>query len=176
VFKLYPWEWLVADRFGSRLLDLALSGRGPLWIEPPWKMLLSNKALLAALWHLYPNHPNLLPAYLNEPGPLKEWVAKPLHGREGDNIKIHAPGISLEQPGGYGREGWCYQQYQPLPDFDGNHPVLGLWVVDGESVGCGIRESDGPITDYFCRFVPNTIDAPAPLSVQAHSSKAGIAL
>jgi hypothetical protein len=26
----------------------------------------------------------------------------------------------------------------------------------------GIRESDGPITDYFCRFVPNTIDAPAP--------------
>jgi hypothetical protein len=51
--------------------------------------------------------------------------------------------------------------------------------VDGESVGCGIRESDGPITDYFCRFVPNAIDAPAPLppaSHQAHSSKAGIAL
>ena len=54
--------------------------------------------------------------------------------------------------------------------------MLGLWVVDGESVGCGIRESDGPITDYFCRFVPNTIDAPAPASNQAHSSKAGIAL
>jgi glutathionylspermidine synthase len=145
-------------------------------------MLLSNKALLAALWHLYPDHPNLLPAYLNEPGPLKEWVAKPLHGREGDNIRIHAQGISMEQPGGYGREGWCYQQFHPLPDFDGNHPVLGLWVVDGESVGCGIRESDGPITDYFCRFVPNTIDAPAPLSAQAQSSasikssKAGIAL
>jgi glutathionylspermidine synthase len=24
------------------------------WYEPAWKMFLSNKALLAALWHLYP--------------------------------------------------------------------------------------------------------------------------
>jgi glutathionylspermidine synthase len=177
IFKLYPWELMMKEPFGHRLLERA---HNPRWVEPAWKMLLSNKALLAALWHLYPGHPNLLPAYLDGPGPLKEWVAKPLHGREGDNIRIHAEGISLEQPGGYGREGWCYQQFHRLPDFDGNHPVLGLWVVDGESVGCGIRESDGPITDYFCRFVPNTIDAPAPLSVQAHSaansSKAGIAL
>jgi glutathionylspermidine synthase len=173
IFKLYPWELMMKEPFGHRLLERA---HNPRWVEPAWKMLLSNKALLAALWHLYPQHPNLLPAYLNEPGPLKEWVAKPLHGREGDNIKIHAHGINLEQPGGYGREGWCYQQYHPLPDFDGNHPVLGLWVVDGESVGCGIRESDGPVTDYFCRFVPNTIDAAAPLSAAANSSKAGIAL
>jgi hypothetical protein len=43
-------------------------------------------------------------------------------------------------------------------------------------VGCGIRESDGPVTDYFCRFVPNTIDAPAPLSAVANSTKAGIVL
>ena len=173
IFKLYPWELMMKEPFGHRLLERA---HNPRWVEPAWKMLLSNKALLAALWHLYPNHPNLLPAYLDNPGPLKEWVAKPLHGREGDNIRIHAPGINLEQPGGYGREGWCYQQYQQLPDFDGNHPVLGLWVVDGESVGCGIRESDGPITDYFCRFVPNTIDAPAPLGAGTSSSKAGITL
>ena len=164
IFKLYPWELMMKEPFGQRLLQRA---HNPRWVEPAWKMLLSNKALLAALWHLYPDHPNLLPAYLNDPGPLKEWVAKPLHGREGDNISIHAPGIEIQQPGGYGREGWCYQQYHSLPDFDGNHPVLGLWVVDGESVGCGIRESDGPITDYFCRFVPNTIDAPAPFRAQA---------
>ncbi|MET4093839.1 glutathionylspermidine synthase family protein [Arthrobacter sp. UYCu712] len=176
MFKLYPWELMMKEPFGHRLLQRA---HNPRWVEPAWKMLLSNKALLAALWHLYPDHPNLLPAYLDGPGPLKEWVAKPLHGREGDNIKIHAAGINLEQPGGYGREGWCYQQFHALPDFDGNRPVLGLWVVDGESVGCGIRESDGPITDYFCRFVPNTIDSPAPpvpSSNQSHSSKAGITL
>jgi glutathionylspermidine synthase len=93
---------------------------------------------------------------------MEEWVAKPLHGREGDNIRIHAKGVEIEQPGDYGAEGWCYQAWNPLPDFDGNHPVLGAWVVDGESVGVGIRESDGFVTDYFCRFVPNIINAPAP--------------
>ena len=90
IFKLYPWELMMKEPFGHRLLQRA---HNPRWVEPAWKMLLSNKALLAALWHLYPDHPNLLPAYLDGPGPLKEWVAKPLHGREGDNIRIHAAGI-----------------------------------------------------------------------------------
>ncbi len=33
-------------------------------MEPPWKLLMSNKSLLALLWLMYPNHPNLLPCYL----------------------------------------------------------------------------------------------------------------
>jgi glutathionylspermidine synthase len=159
MFKLYPWELMMKEEFGMHVLDDPQAVR---WMEPAWKMFLSNKALLAALWHLYPDHPNLLPAYLDTPKDMTEWVAKPLHGREGDNIIIHAKGVDIAQPGDYGSEGWCYQQWYPLPDFYGNRPVLGAWVVDGESVGVGIRESDGPITDYFCRFVPNIIDAPAP--------------
>jgi glutathionylspermidine synthase len=159
MFKLYPWELMMREEFGRQIL--AHPGTVQ-WYEPAWKMLLSNKALLAALWKLYPDHPNLLPAYLDEPNGMTEWVAKPLHGREGDNIVVFTEDGTYSQPGDYGAEGWCYQQWYPLPDFDGNHPVLGTWVVDGESVGVGIRESDGYITDYFCRFVPNIIDAPAP--------------
>lgn len=160
IFKLYPWEMMMKEEFGDNILDFPTATN---WFEPAWKMLLSNKALLAALWHLYPGHPNLLPSYMETPREMTEWVAKPLHGREGDNIIIHADGVKISQPGGYGAEGWCYQAWHPLPDFDGNRPVLGAWVVDGESVGVGIRESDGPITDYYCRFVPNTIAAPAPV-------------
>ena len=37
------------------------------WIEPAWKLLLSNKALLAVLWEMYPGHDYLLPAYLDSP-------------------------------------------------------------------------------------------------------------
>jgi glutathionylspermidine synthase len=160
IFKLYPWEHMMKEDFGRNIREWPVMTR---WYEPAWKMFLSNKALLAALWHLYPGHPNLLPSYLEGPNGMEEWVAKPLHGREGDNIRIHARGVELEQPGDYGAEGWCYQAWSPLPDFDGNHPVLGSWIVDGEAVGVGIRESDGYITDYFCRFVPNVIDAPAPV-------------
>ncbi len=161
IFKLYPWELMMKEEFGQKILDWPVMTR---WVEPAWKMFLSNKALLAALWHLYPDHPNLLPSYLDGPHGMEEWVAKPLHGREGDNIRVHAHGLEIEQPGGYGAEGWCYQAWHPLPSMDGNRPVLGCWVVDGESVGVGIRESDGYITDYFCRFVPNIINAPAPVT------------
>lgn len=98
IFKLYPWEWLTTDSFGPHVLDTLDNGGGTgstLWIEPAWKMLLSNKALLAILWELYPGHPHLLPAYLDGPRELATttgYVAKPLLGREGAGITVHDPG------------------------------------------------------------------------------------
>lgn len=155
IFKLYPWEDLVYDDFGKKILAFPETTQ---WIEPAWKMLISTKALLPAMWHLYPDHENLLPAYLDGPNGMTEWVKKPLHGREGDNITIHAPGVDLETPGEYGHEGFCYQKFNPLPDFNGNRAVIGSWVVDGKAVGGAIRESDGYVTDYYARFVPHIID------------------
>lgn len=162
VFKLYPWEWLVTDAFGAHAVEqLATepSASRTQWIEPIWKMLLSNKALLAVLWELFPGHPNLLPAYLDGPRDLDRHVAKPLLGREGEAIRITGAGRdSIRQPGGRGTERWCHQQYTPLPDYDGNRPVLGSWTVAGQPAGLGIRESDGPVTDYYARFVPHLIE------------------
>ncbi|MGZ0205144.1 glutathionylspermidine synthase family protein [Streptomyces sp. RM1] len=158
IFKLYPWEWLTTDAFGGHVLDTLDNGGGSgstLWIEPAWKMLLSNKALLAVLWELYPGHPNLLPAHLDGPRDLAAtgYVAKPLLGREGEGITLHPPGIpSATRP-----DACCYQQLAPLPVFDGNHVVLGAWVVDGEPAGLGIRESAGPVTDEYARFLPHVI-------------------
>jgi glutathionylspermidine synthase len=159
-FKLYPWEDMLSDEFGDRLLADPDSTR---WIEPLWKVLLSNKALLAALWALYPGHENLLPAYLDKPWGMESFIAKPLHGREGDGIKWTLSGVEHASPAqNYGSEGYCYQLWSPPAAFDGNYPVLGSWVVDGQAAGLGIRESDGPITDYWARFVPHYIDAPSP--------------
>ncbi|MGW2615476.1 glutathionylspermidine synthase family protein [Streptomyces sp. NPDC001500] len=159
-FKLYPWEWLTTDRFAGHVLDTLDNGGGTgttMWIEPAWKMLLSNKALLAVLWELHPGHPNLLPAYLDGPRELADttgYVAKPLLGREGAGVTIHekdaAPVVRDDEP-------CCYQQLAPLPAFDGNHVVLGAWVVDEEPAGLGIRESSGLITDEYARFVPHVI-------------------
>ena len=159
-FKLYPWEDMIADEFGERVLADPDSTR---WIEPLWKVLLSNKALLAALWHLYPGHENLLPAYLDRPWGMTSWIEKPLHGREGDGMKWVLDGAEHRSPHqNYGREGYCYQLWSPPAPFDGAYPVLGAWVVDGNAAGLGIRESDRPVTDYYARFVPHYIDAPTP--------------
>lgn len=158
-FKLYPWEWLTTDRFGPQVLDTLDNGGGTgstCWIEPAWKMLLSNKALLAILWELNPDHPNLLPAYLDGPRELAldgGYVSKPLLGREGAGVTVHEPG----HPPVVRQEACCYQELAPLPDFDGNRVVLGAWVVENEAAGLGIRESAGPITDEYARFLPHVI-------------------
>ncbi|MEU3463437.1 glutathionylspermidine synthase family protein [Streptomyces sp. NPDC006733] len=158
-FKLYPWEWLVADEFGPQVLDTLDNGGGTgatCWIEPAWKMLLSNKALLAILWERNPGHPHLLPAYLDGPRELADgpgYVVKPLLGREGAGVTLHEPGAPPAVPDGPS----CYQELAPLPDFDGNRVVLGAWVVEDEAAGLGIRESAGPVTDEYARFVPHII-------------------
>ncbi|MEV7612318.1 glutathionylspermidine synthase family protein [Streptomyces sp. NPDC089799] len=163
-FKLYPWEWLAADEFGPQVLDTLDTGGGTgstCWIEPVWKMLLSNKALLAVLWELFPEHPNLLPAYLDGPRELAEeggpgYVAKPLLGREGAGVTVHPTGGAPFVPAQAG-EPVCFQALAPLPDFDGNRVVLGAWVVEDEAAGLGIRESAGLITDEYARFLPHVI-------------------
>ena len=154
VVKLYPWEWVLGDAFGEHVLDTLPA---TLWVEPLWKALLSDKALLAVLWELHPGHPNLLPAYLDQPGVLTEYVRKPRLGRDGANIAIVAPGSEVATGGVYGEEGHVYQAFDPLPEFDGHRPALGAWIVGDAAVGLGIRESVGLVTDDSAAFVPHIV-------------------
>jgi glutathionylspermidine synthase len=150
-FKLYPWEWLWAEEFTPHL------ARDPVrLIEPTWKMLLSNKGLLPILWELFPGHPNLLPAYETAAPLGARYVRKPKLSREGANVTWIEGGIALEETdGSYGNEGHVYQAVAELPDFDGNRAVCGVWVVDHEPAGLGIREDTRRITGNLSRFVPH---------------------
>jgi glutathionylspermidine synthase len=150
-FKLYPWEWLWDEEFGSHLATDAVR-----FIEPTWKMLLSNKALLPVLWELFPGHPNLLPAFENA-APLGDaYVRKPKLSREGSNITCVEGGVVVEETGGgYGAEGHVYQALADLPDFNGNRPIFGVWMIDHEAAGLGIREDTRRITGNLSRFVPH---------------------
>jgi glutathionylspermidine synthase len=150
LFKLYPWEWLVREEFGPHLL-----GRTTRVIEPAWKMLLSNKAILPVLWEMFPGHPNLLAASF-EPGKFAtDYVKKPIFSREGANVSINAGGRNVEEPGTYGAEGYIWQAYHELPRFGGNYTVIGSWIIGEEAAGIGIREDDSPITKNTSRFVPH---------------------
>lgn len=139
-----------------------LAGGGVTWIEPAWKMLLSNKGLLPVLWNLYPHHPNLLKASWAEPDAGRAWVRKPPLGREGANITLLQRGRDFETTGDYGEEGFVYRDLAPLKSFDGKYPVIGSWVIghrEGDAAaGIGIRESDIPITTNLSQFVPHLFD------------------
>ncbi|NYD88998.1 glutathionylspermidine synthase family protein [Sphingomonas melonis] len=155
IFKLYPWEWLANEAFADVLVEDLARG-GTIWLEPVWKMIWSNKGVLAVLWELFPGHPNLLPAGFDIPE--GDAVAKPLLSREGANVSIRRAGrIVAEAPGDYGDEGYVYQAIYRLPEpAPGCFPVIGSWVVDGEPAGMGIRE-DGLITGNTARFVPHIV-------------------
>ena len=152
-FKLYPWEWLVAEEFGQHLPHASTR-----WLEAPWKMLLSNKALLPLLWRLFPGSPYLLRA---EHAPWSgDHVSKPLLSREGSNVSIRKGGQVLAQTSGPYTGRVIYQQYVPLRNFGAGHPIIGSWMVNSWACGVGIREDAGVITGNDSRFVPHVFAAP----------------
>ncbi len=156
LFKLYPLEDLMREAFATHL-----PGSGLLLIEPPWKALLSNKGILPMLWQKHSGHPNLLAAEFDDGRSElpRGWVRKPLHSREGANVEMCLPdGTRVRSDGPY--RGPCIRQaFHPLAAFDGNHALLGSWVVGDRACGLGIREDRSPITKDSARFVPHAIVA-----------------
>jgi len=150
LFKLYPWEWMAREEFGRFLAEAPLR-----ILEPPWKMILSNKGILPILWELFEGHQNLLPSSFGRGGIRGDYVRKPLLSREGGNITISSGEGTVKTPGSYGEEGWIYQAYAPLPCFDGNYAVIGSWIIGGAAAGIGIREDTGPVTTNNSRFIPH---------------------
>ncbi len=144
LFKLYPWEWLLEDAFGVHVGPSKVH-----MIEPAWKMVLSNKAILVILWEMFEGHPNLLPASFDAAAIAGPCVEKPTLGREGEGVIIHRDGLRDSSPGK------IYQALAPLPNRNGNFPVIGSWVIASQPAGIGIREGDGPVTVNTSRFVPH---------------------
>jgi glutathionylspermidine synthase len=156
-FKLYPWEWMFREAFGTKLLEAPTR-----WIEPPWKAILSNKGILPLLWEMFRGHPNLLPAFFEDDPEAaslgSSFVRKPLYSREGANITLVSAGTTVVQEGGpYGAEGFVRQAYAPLPNFSNLYPVVGSWLVDHVPCGLSIREDTNPITSNGSRFLPHAI-------------------
>lgn len=153
IFKLYPYEWMLNEMFGPFLPS---TREQTLWIEPAYKAILSNKMLMVYLYQLFPESPYILPAFYGgwDSKVGNSYVKKPVYSREGNNIEIIDKLLTVEKTGGdYGEEGYIYQQYAPLPYFDGNRPVIGSWLIGGQTAGIGIRESNGLITGNTSRFV-----------------------
>jgi glutathionylspermidine synthase len=179
IFKLYPWEAMLQEEFGPHAIDTYQSTR---WIEPIWKMLLSNKGILPILWQLYPNHELLLESHFDSPATnpgaprqaassltwgdstppnnLTSYVRKPLMSREGANITLVRDNATVATTEGPYNGPQIYQALAPEAVFakengDQRHPVLGLWMIDQSCCGHGIRESSGLITDNLSSFVPH---------------------
>ena len=153
-FKLYPWEWMVRESFGKYL-----TLNRTRWLEPPWKMILSNKALLPMLWKLFPGSPYLLEASWE---PLAcDYVRKPIFGREGNNVTMMKGGVAIaETRTEYDDGPAVYQALAELTPIGGYHTVvIGSWMVNGYAAGMGLREDSSLILGNLARFVPHIIQS-----------------
>ncbi|ROR13433.1 glutathionylspermidine synthase family protein [Erwinia sp. JUb26] len=153
MFKLYPWEFMLREMFSTKLADA-----GVRWLEPGWKSIISNKAMLPLLWKMFPNHPNLLAAYFAEDNVphMDKYVVKPLFSREGANISIVENGKEIARVDGpYGEEGMIVQQFHPLPKFGDSYTLIGSWLIDDQPAGIGLREDRDLITQDLSRFYPH---------------------
>ncbi len=157
LFKLYPWEWIWEDDF-IRSHSMSITR----FLEPPWKAILSNKALLPILWERLPKHPNLLPSYFeddraraNLSGP---YVRKPQFSREGCNVAIFDDKRIIDSTNGLYKSGpHVLQALATIPSFAGNFPVVGSWIISGRPCGIGIREDKSLIVRDSSRFIPHAI-------------------
>lgn len=156
IYKLYPWEWLMNEEIGKHILRV---GDETQWLEPIWKMIWSNKAILPILWEIAPFHENLLGATFKLRSGCYDYVKKPILSREGANVELVKDGKALvKTEGKYSTEACIFQEMFAIPDFGGGrYPIIGSWSVAGEPCGMGIRE-DGLITGNTARFIPHIIE------------------
>lgn len=157
LFKLFPWEDMAVGNFSETIRRTTSCT----FTEPAWKMVWSNKAFLALAWKLFPNHPNLLPAFVEgDPAAsgLTEFIRKPQWGREGQNMSIVKDGNTVHKSEGvYGDDTMILQQYLPMPSYDGRYPIIGSWVVNNQPAGVLIREDGNLITGNLSACLPTFV-------------------
>ena len=91
---------------------------------------------------------------------MQDYVSKPLHSREGANISVVRGRRAVTSTDGPYDGRRIIQALGPDASFPiaigvARYPVLGLWMIDQECGGMGIRESTGLITDNLSSFVPH---------------------
>ncbi|CAF0919937.1 unnamed protein product [Adineta ricciae] len=166
IWKTWMWEsiftdYLEAGKTGElnkkingehpRLCEIALNDQIKI-IEPLWKVIPSNKAILPVLWSMFPNHPHLLRSEWTLPDDLKQagYVKKPIVGRCGHNVTLYdVKGDSVldETQGKFTDRDCIYQQLFTLPKYDDYYAIIGSWIIHGLFAGFGIREDKKLITD-----------------------------
>lgn len=166
VWKVWNWNtviksFLSSEAQGRHLSDIMFHPSVTV-VEPFWKLIPSNKALLPVLWELFPDHPYLLRTSFSLTEELAggKYVSKPISGRLGENVSIHEADHVVEgKEGHYSASPNIYQEFFSLPLFDDAvHAILGGWVIGEAGSGIIVREHESLITGYYspiicCRVV-----------------------
>ncbi|EAI9908162.1 glutathionylspermidine synthase family protein [Campylobacter upsaliensis] len=155
-FKLIPWEEIAIEEGElAMFLTQIMRNQKAIILNPAYTLLFQSKGILKILWELYPNHPLLLESSY-EPLQGKDFVRKPMFGREGANIGIVKDDVKLQENiGPYGNNKMIYQQYYELNSNENEYYQAGVFFAY-EGCGLGFRKG-GLIIDNASKFVGHII-------------------
>ncbi|ELM6779412.1 glutathionylspermidine synthase family protein [Campylobacter upsaliensis] len=155
-FKLIPWEEIAIEEGElAMFLTQIMRNQKAIILNPAYTLLFQSKGILKILWELYPNHPLLLESSC-EPLQGKDFVKKPMFGREGANISIVKDDVKLQENiGPYGNNKMIYQQYYELNSSKNEYYQAGVFFAY-EGCGLGFRKG-GLIIDNASKFVGHII-------------------
>ncbi|XGQ69527.1 glutathionylspermidine synthase family protein [Campylobacter hepaticus] len=155
-FKLIPWEDIAIEEGElAMLLTQIMRNQRAIILNPAYTLLFQSKGILKILWELFPNHPLLLETK-DKPLEGKNYVKKPVFGREGANISIIKEGQILhENVGPYANNKVIYQEYVEFNSHENEYYQAGVFFAY-EACGLGFRKG-GLILDNYSKFVGHII-------------------
>ena len=147
-------------RTGSpRLVDVLLRSEVVVF-EPLWTLIPSNKAILAVLWMLFPDHPFLLNTQFSLTNELKlnGFAEKPIAGRCGHNISLIEKNTVLEATGGkFENQDVIYQELCMLPQVNRLNIQLCSFSVVGSYAGACMRTDNSVLITGDSDLLPMRI-------------------
>lgn len=166
IYKHYPWDILLNQQIARDFV--AKSTRLGMLFEPAWKMILSNRAIIPALWELYPKSELLSESKMLEHGimtgdytiaPISTNVSRNeigiLKGRQftswGEDIKTFNNTSNMVQ-----RKLEIPRRYR---DQNGGYrfTYISAFTVAGKLAGLGIRETRLPLLGIYSTFKPHVV-------------------
>lgn len=181
IWKTWMWESAISD------LEKARVERGPHWkasptekvrlcdlllgpeeleiivLEPMWKIIPSNKAILPLIYQNHPEHPAVLRASYTVTDSLKAtgYAEKPIVGRVGRNVTLrNASGeVDAKTDGNFGNRHMVYQEIFNLDCIDNYYAIIGAWMIGDGFGGVGVREDRMRITGLESPFASIRIGA-----------------
>ena len=125
-----------------RIVDVMLRP-GVAVFEPIWTLVTSNKALLPVIWQMFPDHQYLLNSQFQLTESLKKtgYAAKPIVGRQGENIAIvgKCESILSTSEGRFSDRDTVFQELRSLPQLEGKNVQISTFTVQGSYAGACAR-------------------------------------
>merc|ERR1712216_437556 len=123
-------------------------------MEPAWKCIVANKAILALLWEMFPDHPNLLPTFYSAHdaeacNAAASWVSKPRFGREGIAVRYSFNSASMEE-----FESKVYEELDELEDTRHREGYDGQAIKDLRAKGDKDLGHRAPSTNALIQEAP----------------------